>query len=178
MPLLQNPRWEKFAQAVAGGMTASEAYRQIGGKGQGNANVHAARMMANDNIRARVKELQEASATSMVMSMKERREFLARVVRAKIGEVDDNSDLVQKIKRTEAGLEVWMPDKRACIELDAKLSGELVEKREHTGAPATGITVLTEPERLQLIARRREMRLRIVADREKNQNTDPIRGDP
>ena len=59
MPALASPRHEKFAQAVASGKSASEAYRQSGANGK-NADVHAARLMVNDGIRKRVAELKAA----------------------------------------------------------------------------------------------------------------------
>lgn len=107
MALLKNPRWEKFAQAVAAGASASEAYRSIGGKGSKNANVHSARMMANDSIQKRIKELQEASATSKTLDMQERREIVAGIARN---------------PQSRPG------DRIAAIVADAKLAGEFTDK--------------------------------------------------
>jgi len=54
MPVLKNARHEKFAQAVAKGKTADEAYQDAGYKpNRGNA----ARMKANESIAARVDEI-------------------------------------------------------------------------------------------------------------------------
>jgi Terminase small subunit len=59
MSTLPNPRHERFAQELAGGKTADEAYQLAGyRKDRGNA----ARLTANDSIRSRVAELQTASA--------------------------------------------------------------------------------------------------------------------
>ena len=44
MPALANPRHELFAQAVASGKSASEAYRQSGATGK-NADVQAAKLV-------------------------------------------------------------------------------------------------------------------------------------
>ncbi|WP_019170680.1 hypothetical protein [Pseudaminobacter salicylatoxidans] len=55
MPVLPNARHESFAQALAAGKSADEAYAQAGFKpNRGNA----ARLKANENIRKRVEELQ------------------------------------------------------------------------------------------------------------------------
>ena len=58
MPALANPRHELFAQAVASGNSASEAYRQCGAAGK-NADVQAAKLVVKSSIRERVEELKE-----------------------------------------------------------------------------------------------------------------------
>lgn len=59
MPVLQNQRHERFAQEVAQGRTASEAYELAGYKPhRGNA----ARMSSDESIRRRVLEIQSAAA--------------------------------------------------------------------------------------------------------------------
>lgn len=131
MPFLKNARHEAFAQAVASGVTACEAYRKIGGRGTlKNADVHSARMMVNDGIKARIAELQAASASKTVLDMTERREFLARAVRIKLHEIDldKDGDLIQEITYTEDGRKIKLPGKRECIMDDAKLAGDIVDK--------------------------------------------------
>lgn len=110
MALLRNPRWEKFAQAVAAGVSASEAYRSIDGKGK-NANVIASRMLANVNIRKRIKELQQESATSKTLDMQERREI--------------NAEIARNAQNRPA-------DRIAATLADAKLAGELTDKVQTT----------------------------------------------
>ena len=63
MPALANPRHELFAQAMASGKSASEAYRQSGATGK-NADVQAAKLMVKSSIRARVAELKRRSLKS------------------------------------------------------------------------------------------------------------------
>lgn len=59
MPVLKNARHEKFAQELAKGKTADEAYQLAGFKpNRGNA----ARLNANESIRARVEELASRGA--------------------------------------------------------------------------------------------------------------------
>lgn len=56
---LDNPKHERFAQLLAKGLTADEAYEQAGYKAdRGNAS----RLTANDNVQARVAEIQERAA--------------------------------------------------------------------------------------------------------------------
>src|SRR5689334_16169432 len=65
MSTLANPRHERFAQELAGGKSADEAYQLAGyRKDRGNA----ARLTANDSVRARVAELQTASAEKAVIT--------------------------------------------------------------------------------------------------------------
>lgn len=59
MPILSNARWERFAQTLASGKTATDAYAEAGY--QPNRQ-NAARLTTNDDIKARVAELQERSA--------------------------------------------------------------------------------------------------------------------
>lgn len=59
MPILTNPRHERFAQALAAGKTADEAYQEAGYK----ANRHnASRLKTNEHVGARVAELQAIGA--------------------------------------------------------------------------------------------------------------------
>ena len=60
----------------------------------------------------------------------ERRQFLASVVRTPIGQLDENSPLVQSIERRTTpdggeSVKLTMSDKLKAAELDAKLTGEL-----------------------------------------------------
>jgi phage terminase small subunit len=65
MPVLSRPKHELFAQAMAGGKTADEAYVLAGYKSdRGNAS----RLTANDSIQTRVRELQERASANVVLS--------------------------------------------------------------------------------------------------------------
>ncbi|TPM37041.1 hypothetical protein [Mesorhizobium sp. B2-3-2] len=65
MPVLDNQRHEAFAQALAKGKSADEAYAEAGYKpDRGNAS----RLTANDNIAARVAELQGMAADRVVLT--------------------------------------------------------------------------------------------------------------
>jgi phage terminase small subunit len=58
MPILSNPRHERFAQELAKGKSATEAMEEAGFKDPRNST----RLTKNDEIRARVAELQERGA--------------------------------------------------------------------------------------------------------------------
>ncbi len=59
MDELENPKHEAFAQLVARGRTQRDAYTIAGYSEQG-ARANASRLIANDNIRARIKTIQMA----------------------------------------------------------------------------------------------------------------------
>lgn len=74
MPVLPNARHEAFAQALAKGKSADEAYQLAGFKAnRGNAS----RLNANENIAARVAELQGMAAERVVV---DREWVLARLI--------------------------------------------------------------------------------------------------
>jgi hypothetical protein len=66
MGVLSNPKWELFAQALAKGKTADEAY-QLAGYAENRGN--ASRLKANDSVMKRVAELQEAPAKRLAVTL-------------------------------------------------------------------------------------------------------------
>lgn len=131
---LDNPQHEKFAQLVASGVDVSVAYGKVYPKAA-RISVGSAGCRLFKIVHPRIKLLQAASATSTVMNMQERREFLARAKRAFIHKLDfeKDGDLIQEITRTEgskgeAGIEKFkLPGKLECVMADAKLAGELTD---------------------------------------------------
>ena len=79
MPILENARHEKFAQAIARGLTATEAYCQAGYKGDRTS---ASRLSTNDNIRQRVQEIQGRVAEKAEWSAAERLSALKGIFEA------------------------------------------------------------------------------------------------
>jgi len=76
MPILPNARHESFAQALAKGKTADEAYVLAGFKAnRGNA----ARLNANESIRNRVQELQAKAAEKAEWTAADRLAALKRI---------------------------------------------------------------------------------------------------
>ena len=69
MPLLQNPRHERFAQLVASGLTPTRAYITVGYSDNG-ASPSAARTLRNALVKARVEELQAAAADSSTAAVR------------------------------------------------------------------------------------------------------------
>lgn len=175
---LDNPQHEKFAQLVAGGMDRTQAYQRVYNDASKDSALSAGARLFGI-VRPRIRFLQAQSATELVMDMQERREFLARVVRCQLHEIDfeKDGDLIQEIVRTEgtesrAGIEkLKLPGKRECIVTDAQLSGEMPDKSGPTINLTNQINVLqiTEAQRQELVEKRRQAneRLRkLKADRQ------------
>lgn len=118
MPVLSNPRHERFAQEVAKGKSATEAYRLAGYK---DHRTNAARLMTYDHIMRRADELKERGAIRAEISIATLTEDLKRIA-LKAEELKDAS-----------GLNVA----RAATMDIAKLHGKLVERKHHTGAIGT-----------------------------------------
>lgn len=104
-----------------------------------SATTLAARLERRASIKAEIARLQKRSETPLVLSRQEKREFLARVVRTPIGEVDEDSDLCESktLYYDKEGNHIRtvlkMPGKATCIEIDNKMAGHNEpEKVEHT----------------------------------------------
>lgn len=140
MPILKNQKHERFAQLIATGVSATEAYTKVYRKKGKVAGSAGGRLLKNVGIQQRLSELQQKAETKAVLTLAEKREFLRRVVMTPVGEVDQDSDLCQEYtKRFEAGgetnpdfevVKIKTPCKLKALELDAKLAGEFKEKVE------------------------------------------------
>jgi hypothetical protein len=93
------------------------------------ARVSYQKLEKDPRIQKRIKELQEATETDLVLSRQEKREFLARVVRANLGGLDESSDLLDSVTRrydkegNEISTTFKLPSKASCIEIDNKMAG-------------------------------------------------------
>jgi hypothetical protein len=124
---LANPKHEAFAFLQATGRTAGEAYQAVfHSERLSTAQSNSARLRARPEVIARIRHLQSEAATTTVMNLREILEFLTRVKRTPIGEIDAGSDLVRRfLIRPDGTKSVSMLDKRACVELAARLQGFL-----------------------------------------------------
>lgn len=111
MPILPNARHEAFAQAIAKGKTADDAYSQAGYRAnRGNAT----RLKANESVVARVAELQQKVARKVEVTV----ESLA-------GELEEARSIALKEKQSSAAVQATMGK--------AKLFGLGVENRRLSG---------------------------------------------
>jgi hypothetical protein len=139
-------RQEKFAQLVAQGISVERAYVEAGYKSRGHAaNVNGSALLQIPHVEARVAEIREMAASlgDTLLTILEKRSFLAELVRTPAGMVGPDSKLCQDFYEKvqlrgkhkgdpTAGTEdgsvslrrrVRMADKLRAIELDSKLAG-------------------------------------------------------
>ena len=108
MPVLSNPRWERFAQELAQGKSANEAYVEAGYK----ENRHnAAALARSQHISTRLQELQERGAAKVEITQARLLEML-----------EEDRDLARSLKQTSAAV--------AASTAIGKLFGLFVEKTE------------------------------------------------
>lgn len=138
---LKNPRHERFAQMVAIGEPAARAYRNVYGHAS-NSDVLGPKLASKPLVAGRIAQIQnavqEGDLAGALMTLLEKRKFLALIVRTPCGHIDENSPLAQLVeyetlrgvKGGRSLVKIKMPDKLRAIELDAKLAGEFTEKVE------------------------------------------------
>ena len=106
MPILSNPKYEKFAQLVVGGMSASEAYTKVIGCSVSSGQKNAWRMKENEGVVARITELQAKSERKAEITRAEVLTFLKKFC-----------DFVPSKKRIRPN------DQLKAVEIIAKLCG-------------------------------------------------------
>lgn len=112
MPVLSNQRHERFAQELAKGKSASEAYVSAGYEESRSA---ASRLSANVNVQSRVSELKERAA-----------------VRAEISVANITDDLRRIAQKAEnLGEAPGFSVARAALMDAAKLNGLIVDRTEN-----------------------------------------------
>jgi hypothetical protein len=125
---------QRFCAVYATDGNAAAAYRAAyPSSSEAAANTSASRLLKNADIQAEVSRIRNAATGvvgTAVLSIAEKRNFLARLVRARVAELGSDSDLWQSIKTTDAGAEYRLPDKLRAIETDNDLAGD--------GSTATG----------------------------------------
>ncbi len=183
MPTLEKQHLEAFAQEIARGINKTAAYRTATGKNGSGAAVIAYKWLKQDKVRLRVEEIQTAlrqgrtaveneiakevaeKFRGQLMTMAERRAFLARCVRAQLHTLDleKDGDLVQErtVTTTESGttVKIKLPGKREAIMDDARLAGELVEKSDLNIGDQRKLSADQVAERLAVIQQRRADRM-------------------
>lgn len=147
MPILNNPRRERFAQRVAEAGNASAAYRSTYGSDGRSAEVGGSRLLRNAEVRGRVQELQGETAKAAVMTLEEQRLLLAAIARGE-------------------HLNAKICDRIRAIELDAKLAGffasadgsanQVVVFNSPTNFENRRGIILTEERRAELMKKKRE----------------------
>lgn len=85
MAILKNNRHEKFALAIFKGMSQKDAAIEAGYVNKGSAiDVHASRLIRNAKIFDRIQELHKQVGCEGIMSVRERKERLSEIARARL----------------------------------------------------------------------------------------------
>ena len=116
MPLLKNPRHERFCQLVVGGMPGTRAYRKVAGARAGkpeNDDVHSHEWSRRPDVKARIQELMAENAKRAQMSREELMAFYADVIRTPADQVPAGSPVIQAYEMTESGHKIRIADKIA-----------------------------------------------------------------
>lgn len=175
MPVLANARHERFAQELAKGKTADEAYELAGfTANRGNAS----RLKANESIQARVDEILTSAGEKVEITKARvlaelgkigfsdiRRLFNDSGSLKSVTELDDDAaaclssiEVTQRKVRggeddeleTVSKIRIW--DKRAALVDIGKHLGMFTEKIEHTGKDGGPIEVVSDHDLAKLIA--------------------------
>jgi phage terminase small subunit len=108
MPILQNPRHEKFAQELAAGKSAADAYERAGYvKNSGNC----IRLKGNERVAARVAEIQYGGAVRAELT-----------IASLLDELEEARKLALKHRQPSAAVQATMGK--------AKILGLIVDRRE------------------------------------------------
>jgi hypothetical protein len=102
MPILKNPRHEAFAQELAKGKTADEAYQAVGYRADRG---HASRLAANGNICVRLAELQAVGAEKAVVTIE------SLIAKAEAARAAGANGTDWPIHRQATGRNLWAMDR-------------------------------------------------------------------
>lgn len=164
MPVLDDPRYELFAQELAKGVAQPEAYRRAGFAGNKTA---ASRRAHDPVIRERVAEILAAGADRAEITREMVVRELGRIAFADIRQVFDSNGSLKRVEdldddaaasvaaievvqrrvpggdkdETESVAKIKTWDKRAALVDIAKMQGWHVERHEHTGKDGGAIEV-------------------------------------
>ena len=130
------PKQARFCHLLSLGLPVGQAYIEAGymrrdGKvpDMTEAKRHGQHLLAQPKVKMYFAKLRETAFLANVLSLAEKRSFLADVVRTPIGEVDIGNKLAQGVRYKDGEMvELKMPDKVSALKLDAQLAGELVDK--------------------------------------------------
>jgi len=145
MPVLKNPKHERFAQNVATGMTATDAYLSAGYETDATAaRVSATRLLANVTVRDRVNELLELRGKKEIKATEKAIEKAAltkawvitrlmKNAQQALGEIPTPKTIFDKETGERIDAEVIDIDRAAAnkaLELLGKTMAQFIERKE------------------------------------------------
>ena len=125
MPILKNAKHEAFAQAVADGASAAEAYTKKVSKGKcskANAETSGPALARSPQVALRIQELKGSQAEKAEMSRDDLRKWCERILRANPSEASEDSDICETVM-TKAGPFTALCSKVAAFDRLVKLCG-------------------------------------------------------
>jgi hypothetical protein len=138
MPILRNPKHEKFAQLLASGMMASAAYTEVGLKGAQNA----PRLRNNELVAKRIEELQARNERKAEMAAPTRDELIAilteivQAARTRLSEARPSDGL--KAAEMLAKMCGWNEPERVNVQsVEVKVDAALIEQLRASYAQLT-----------------------------------------
>lgn len=120
-----NERQRRCIEFVCAGDDYADAYGKAGFDtiDVGQRRSACCRLMKDPHARRYLNHLRSLRQSSIVLSLEEKREYFARVVRTPLSEIDETSDLAAEVRDTADGKIVKSVCKMRAIELDNKLAG-------------------------------------------------------
>ena len=143
MPILRNPKHEKFAQLVVGGMSACQAYMEITGCSVNSGQKNAWRLRENDGVVTRIAELQARNEQKAEMSRAEAVKYLAEVIRSKPSEADEENNLCE-LAITKQGPVAVFPSKLGAVSQLAKMCGWNEPEKVELGMEAELVAIISK----------------------------------
>lgn len=146
IPLPKDVRHQRFADLVLRGRSLLDAYLSAGFKAKGKAAKSAAsRLRQHPDVNAYITAIQKQSAEESLLTVQEKRSFLARVVRTRHAEIDPrdpedpNGDMIVSVSETTGevsnSLRVEKYSALKAIEIDNKMAGHNApDKMEHSAS--------------------------------------------
>lgn len=105
MGVLNNIRWEKFAQSIASGMSQRRSYRAAFPNSEKwkdeTVDVKASELMKNGKVLVRVKEIGEKASNENIMNVMERKEWLTGIIKTNEEKTSDRLKAVYILNRME-----------------------------------------------------------------------------
>lgn len=142
MPALENPKQEGFANDCASGKSAAEAYMiHWPDSSAKSAETNGPAMARRNQVAIRIAELRgmaqtlaDEKAQNTVLTILEKREYIARVIRAKPSQAGmENPDC--ELVMTKMGPAALFPSKASLLKLDNELSEDTPEQKVSVAIP-------------------------------------------
>ena len=125
MPILKNQRHEVFAQGIAKGLSASDAFRVVTPGKPKNVDIKACQMRRQTGVETRIAELRAENDRKATLSREQMLEWLTRVIMTGAGSVTPTDSLCQAHKVTNGdgweAHEVKVPDKLGAAQQLARM---------------------------------------------------------